>query len=75
MNICIIGLGLLGGSFSLGLKQQQEGHHFMGVDNNPVHAAKALELGLVEEVLPLEAAIPQADLVVLAVPVNACRDG
>jgi prephenate dehydrogenase len=72
MNICIIGLGLLGGSFALGLKQQQEEeYHFIGVDNNPAHAAKALALGLVEELLPLEAAVGKSDLVVLAVPVNA----
>jgi prephenate dehydrogenase len=71
MNICIIGLGLLGGSFALGLKQQQQGHHFIGVDNNPAHSARALELGLVEELLPLEAAVRKSDLVVLAVPVNA----
>jgi prephenate dehydrogenase len=71
MNISIIGLGLLGGSFALGLKQQQEGHHFIGVDNNPQNAAKALELGLVEELLPLEEAVRHSDLVVLAVPVNA----
>jgi prephenate dehydrogenase len=71
MHICIIGLGLLGGSFALGLKQQEESHHFIGVDNNPGHAAKALELGLVEELLPLEAAVGKSDLVVLAVPVNA----
>lgn len=71
MNICIIGLGLLGGSFALGLKQQQGEHHFIGVDTNPAHGAKALELGLVEELLPLEEAVGQSDLVVLAVPVNA----
>jgi prephenate dehydrogenase len=71
MNICIIGLGLLGGSFALGLRQQEENHHFIGVDNNPAHAAKALELGLVEEELPLEEAVAKSDLVVLAVPVNA----
>lgn len=71
MNICIIGLGLLGGSFSLGLQQQEEKHHFIGVDLKPEHAAQALELGLVQEVLPLDEAVEKADLVVLAVPVNA----
>lgn len=71
MNICIVGLGLLGGSFALGLKQLPEHFHFIGVDNNPVHAAKALELGLVNEILELEPAVAKADLTVLAVPVNA----
>jgi prephenate dehydrogenase len=71
MNICIIGLGLLGGSFSLGLQQEENKHHFIGVDLNPEHAQKALELGLVQEVLNLDEAVEKADLVVLAVPVNA----
>jgi prephenate dehydrogenase len=71
MNICIVGLGLLGGSFALGLKQLPGPFYFIGVENNPAHAAKALELGLVDEVLELEPAVAKADLTVLAVPVNA----
>ncbi|GEO06342.1 prephenate dehydrogenase [Adhaeribacter aerolatus] len=71
MNICIVGLGLLGGSFALGLKQLPYHYHFIGVDNNPEHAAKALELGLVDEISDLEAGVKKADLTVLAVPVNA----
>ncbi|PIQ21247.1 MAG: prephenate dehydrogenase [Cytophagales bacterium CG18_big_fil_WC_8_21_14_2_50_42_9] len=71
MNICIVGLGLLGGSFALGLQQSGENAYFIGVDNNPEHARKALELGIVNEVAPLEEGINKADLTVLAVPVNA----
>ena len=61
----------MGGSFALGLKQQPETFHFIGVDNNPEHATKALELGLVDEIMDLKYAVAKADLVVLAVPVNA----
>ena len=71
MNITIVGLGLLGGSFALGLKQLHQDFYFIGVDNNSNHAAKALELGLVDEILALEPAVKKADLTVLAVPVNA----
>ena len=71
MNICIVGLGLLGGSFALGLHQLKENFYFIGVDNNPEHAEKALTLGIVNEVLPLEDAVKKAELTVLAVPVNA----
>ena len=71
MNITIVGLGLLGGSFALGLKQLPKDNYFIGVDNNPEHAAKALDLGLVDEVLDLEPAVKKSDLTVLAVPVNA----
>ena len=71
MNICIVGLGLLGGSFALGLQQLEDEFNFIGVDSNPEHAAKALELGIVNELLPLEAGVNKAQLTVLAVPVNA----
>ncbi|WP_026464536.1 prephenate dehydrogenase [Adhaeribacter aquaticus] len=71
MNICIVGLGLLGGSFALGLKEKRKDLFFIGVDNNPQHAAKALELGLADEILPLEEAVAKSQLIVLAIPVNA----
>jgi prephenate dehydrogenase len=34
MKIGIVGLGLLGGSFALGVKSLGEEHHFIGVDIN-----------------------------------------
>ena len=71
MNICIIGLGLLGGSFALGLKARHSSLTVTGVDSNEAHATKALALGLVDEVLPLDEAVMQAELVVLATPVNS----
>ena len=71
MNICIIGLGLLGGSFALGLKAKHSSLTVIGVDSKEAHATKALALGLVDEVLPLDEAVVQAELVVLATPVNS----
>jgi len=71
MKICIVGLGLLGGSFALGLRQQRDGLTFIGVDQNPAHAAQALALGLVDQVAELAEGIGQADLTVLAIPVDA----
>lgn len=44
---------------------------FIGVENNPVHAATAIELGIVDEILSLEAAIEKADMIVLAIPADA----
>ena len=70
MVISIIGLGLLGGSFALGQKEQNKGIHVIGVDNNPHHADQALALGIADEILPLEQAVAKSDLVVLATPVN-----
>ncbi len=71
MIITVIGLGLLGGSFVLGLKEKFSPLHFIGVDSNSEHAAQALRLGLADEVLPLPEAVAKADVVVLAVPVSA----
>ncbi|QNF34961.1 prephenate dehydrogenase [Adhaeribacter swui] len=71
MRLCIVGIGLLGGSFALGLKDKFPGLTVIGVDSNPEHAQKALDLGIVQEILPLKAAVAQADLIVLATPVNA----
>lgn len=71
MIATVIGLGLIGGSFALALKDKGLAERVIGVDNNPSHAAKALELGLVDEVLPLEAATEAADLIAIAIPVSA----
>src|SRR5690606_16583624 len=42
----------------------------IGVDANADHAARALELELVDEILPLEEAVKQSDVVVLSIPVD-----
>lgn len=70
MNLCIIGIGLLGGSLALGLREKITDLTVTGVDTNPAHARKALELRIVDHVLPLEAAVAAADLVVVATPVS-----
>ncbi|MCC8063246.1 MAG: prephenate dehydrogenase [Rikenellaceae bacterium] len=71
MIATVIGLGLIGGSFALALKDKGLADKVIGVDNNPANAAKALELGLVDEVLPMEAAVDASDLIAMAIPVNA----
>lgn len=70
MNICIIGLGLLGGSTALGLKAKSRRYRIVGVDINSQHVADALSFGFVDKVLPLEEGVQQADVVILATPVN-----
>jgi prephenate dehydrogenase len=70
MKISIIGVGLLGGSFALGLKSVEEGHYFIGVDTNENHATAAKELGIVDETMHFTQAVKSSDLVVLATPVS-----
>lgn len=70
MKLSIVGLGLIGGSFSLGLKQKMQEIEVLGVDINPQNAAKAQDLGLVDRILDFEEAAKVSDVMVLATPVN-----
>ena len=72
MNITIIGTGLIGGSMALALKDKGFGCHIIGVDANKHNQEKALQLGLVDEILPLYPAVVKAELIILAIPVSAC---
>ena len=49
----------------------EAGYDMIGVDNSERNRAKAGELGLVDRTLPLDEAIPAADLIVLATPVDS----
>jgi prephenate dehydrogenase len=72
MTITIIGLGLIGGSLALSLRQHGLADRLLGVENNPAYARRALELGLVDEIgADLAAAVAPADLVIVAVPMDA----
>ena len=70
MTITIIGLGLIGGSMALSLRENHFADMLIGVDNNSLHIAKALELGLVDSVASLEKAVVQSDIIIVATPVN-----
>lgn len=70
-TIAVVGIGLIGGSVALKAKRNQWAHKIIGVDANPVHTQKAMDLNLVDVVLPLEEAIQKSDVLVLAIPVGA----
>ena len=71
MRVSIIGLGLIGGSMAIALRDKKIASALYGVDNNPGHQKRAIELGLVDKCLPLDEAVAGSDLVVLAIPVTA----
>jgi prephenate dehydrogenase len=72
MTITIIGLGLIGGSLALSLRQHGLASRLIGVEANPAYARRALELGLVDEIDPdLAAALAPATLIIVAVPMDA----
>jgi prephenate dehydrogenase len=70
-NFTIVGIGLIGGSVALKCRNIGMSDLIVGVDNNVEHCSQALELGLVDEILPLEQAIKKSDIIILAVPVGA----
>jgi prephenate dehydrogenase len=73
MTVTIIGIGLIGGSLGLCLREQGFAERVIGVDANPEHAQKALELSVVDEIMAIEDAVREADLVVVSVPVTSAN--
>jgi prephenate dehydrogenase len=74
MTVSIVGIGLLGGSFALILREKYPRMRFIGVDTSVVNGQLALAKGIVDEVLPLAEAVAQSELVVLATPVNVLME-
>ena len=74
-KVAIIGLGLLGGSLGLALRERLPGIATTGYDRDPATRQRAAERGLVGTVCESAAeAVVGADLVVLCVPVGAMAD-
>lgn len=71
MKATIIGLGLIGGSIALDLRKAGLVTDIVGVDLRSDNAIKAVELGLVDTIPTEDKAFHQADLVIMAIPVNA----
>ena len=70
-NVTIVGVGLISGSFALGLKERGLARNIIGVSRTEASSKKALELGLIDEALPLEEAVKKSDLIYVAIPVDA----
>ncbi len=70
MKAAVIGLGLIGGSLALNLKNKGLCDTVIGVDSSADNARKALSIGLVDAVVSLEDAVRQADIIAVATPVD-----
>ena len=71
-RIAIIGLGLLGGSIGLAVREYLPGVRTTGYDADPASRARATERGLVGQVCKTAAdSVREADLVIFCVPVGA----
>lgn len=64
MNIAVVGLGLIGGSFCKALKANTF-HHIMGIDTDKETIRKALEAGAIDEEID-ESRLGEANLTIIA---------
>lgn len=71
ITLTVVGLGLIGGSMAIDLKKRGFATRVIGVDHDRLHAATARNIGLVDEVCDLEKGVAAADLVLVAIPVDA----
>lgn len=69
MQAGIIGLGLIGGSLGLALRETKMFKRILGYDNNALHEQQALSLGLIDENVNMEE-IGQCDVIFIAVPLD-----
>ncbi len=71
MKLAVIGVGLIGGSFALALKQAKVAAHVVGVGRSAANLKLALERGAIDSIAADPAAAARgADLVFLATPVS-----
>ncbi len=77
--VTVAGVGLIGGSFALALRQAGFAGKIIGV-SSPATVRAALARGAIDEALPLAEAAAQADVIYLAQPIariletlDACR--
>ena len=69
MRLAVIGVGLIGGSFALALKQAKTVSHVVGVGRSSANLKLALERGIIDSIAADAAAVGNADLILVATPV------
>ena len=69
MKIYITGIGLIGGSFAMDMREIFPGVIIYGIDSSAPHLEKAISLGIIDHAGTLEE-IVEADIVIVAIPVD-----
>jgi prephenate dehydrogenase len=69
-KVTIVGVGLIGGSLAMAMKEKGFAKKVIGVGRPQGSIEKALELGLIDEILPLEEAVKQSDFIYVSIPVD-----
>lgn len=67
----IIGPGLIGGSFALAMRRAGLCQRILALGNKPQQLAQAQDLGVIDAAVPIERLAQEAQLIFIAVPVNA----
>ncbi|MEA3412591.1 MAG: prephenate dehydrogenase/arogenate dehydrogenase family protein [Pseudomonadota bacterium] len=71
-RLCIVGVGLMGGSLALALRRERHVGEIVGTSRSETNLARAVELGVIDRYeLDIAKAVAGADMVVLAVPLGA----
>jgi len=71
-RLCVIGVGLIGGSLARALREAKYVKQVTGASRNPEHLQKALELGVIDRYdTDLSSAVEGADMVFVSVPLGA----
>lgn len=73
-KLVIIGVGLIGGSVALAARRAGLARRIVGVGRPSENIDAALRLGVIDEIEPIEQAVADADLVLLAIPVGQMPD-
>lgn len=70
-RLAVIGVGLIGGSFALALREAAREVHIVGYDRDEINLAAARHMGVVNSTVhDAAAAVRDADMVMIAVPVG-----
>ena len=73
-KLVIFGVGLIGGSLALALRQANYCQTIVGCSRNAEHLQTAVDLGVIDSfTTDPQAAVQEADMVLLAVPMGAMR--
>lgn len=70
VKIGIVGLGLMGGSLALEIKDIYKDSHILGLDHNKSHQQEALSLGIIDELVTDINELNNVDILILSVPVD-----
>ena len=70
MVVGVIGTGLIGGSIAIDLKRNGFADKIIGVEQNPLNAEVAKNLGIVDSVADIDGCIAESDIIVVAIPVG-----